>query len=141
MVDIKVGGPGAVKGPEKKKPTTQTGATGGASFASMLDAAGETTETPSTISSGGLPSALAPLVDENGDLPPRNGKQQAKDLMDGLTELADDVLAGNATSAAKKLEAYLNAEVSDKTQLSPEAKAVLDELSTRAAVAAAKMKP
>lgn len=139
MVDIKVGGPGAVKGPEKKKAATRTGTAGGPSFASMLDAAGETSEaTPTT--SAGLPSALAPLVDENGDLPPRSGKQQAKDLMDGLSELADDVLAGNASSAAKKLEAYLNAEVSDKAQLSEEARAVLDELSTRAAVAAAKMK-
>lgn len=139
MVDIKVGGPGAVKGPEKKKPAARTGAAGGPSFASMLDAAGETEETSSTAQAG-LPSALPPLVEDNGELPPRSGKQQAQDLMAGLSELADDVLAGNATGAAKKLEAYLNADVSDKAQLSDEVKAVLDELSTRAAVAAAKVK-
>ena len=139
MVDIKVGGPGAVKGPDKKKPAQRTGAAGSASFASMLDAAGEQGDV-SPATPAGLPSASLPLVDDNGELPPRSGKQQAKDLMQGLSELADDVLAGNATGAARKLEAYLNADVADKADLSDEARAVLDELSTRAAVAAAKVK-
>lgn len=139
MVDIKVGGPGAVKGPDKKKPAARTGAAGGPSFASLLDAAGESAE-PSSSGQASLPGAVPPLVDDNADLPPRSGKQQAQDLMDGLNELAGDVLSGNATGAAKKLEAYLNAEVTDKADLSDEAKAALDELSTRAAVAAAKVK-
>jgi hypothetical protein len=139
VVDIKIGGPGAVSGPDKKKPATRTGTAGGPSFASMLDAAGESAEA-APAAQAGLPSALPPLVDEDEDLPPRSGKQQAKDLMAGLSELADDVLAGNATGAAKKLEAYVKAEVADKASLSDEAKAVLDELATRAAVAAAKVK-
>lgn len=139
MVDIKVGGPGAVKGPEKKKPAQRSGAAGGPSFASMLDAAGESSGAQAPAQAG-LPSVMPQFVEGDDDLPPRSGQQQAKDLMDGLSELADDVLAGNATGAAKKLEAYLNAEVTDKANLSDEAKAVLDELSTRAAVAAAKVK-
>lgn len=139
MVDIKVGGPGALKGPDKKKPAQRTGAAGGPSFASLLDAAGEAEETSAPLQAG-LTGTLAPLVGDDEQLPPRSGKQQAKDLMAGLSELADDVLAGNPTGAAKKLEAYLSAEVADKATLSDEAKALLDEISTRAAVAAAKVK-
>lgn len=137
MVDIKVGGPGGITGPDRKKATTRPGATGGPSFASLLE---ETTEAAATAPTAALPQGYVPVDADDGHRPPRKGKQQAEDLLGGLTQLAEDILAGQPTSAAAKLEAYLKTEVADRNDLSPEAQQALDELSTRAAVAAEKAK-
>lgn len=137
MVDIKVGGPAAAKGPDKKKQVSRPA--GGPSFASLLD---ETTATAETAAAGAvpsLPSGYVP-VGEDDTPQPRNSKQQAHDLMDNLQQLAEDVLAGQPTAAARKLEAYLQADVTDMESLSAEARQALDELSTRVAVAVAKTK-
>ena len=139
MVDIKVGGPAAVAGAGSKKPAKRAGQTGGPSFASMLE---EPAEAAPASAAAPLPQGYVPVEGEDGaaDHPPRKGKQQAQDLINGLTELAEDVLSGQPTAAAAKLEAYLKTEVADRADLSPEAQQALDELSTRAAVAAEKAK-
>ncbi|MFZ2587706.1 MAG: flagellar assembly protein FliX [Alphaproteobacteria bacterium] len=138
MVDIKVGGPAAAQGPDKKKAVTRPH--GGTAFASLLDAASETDDA-APASSSGFANAYVPLDGLESDTPhPRNARDQAKDLLDTLQNLAEDILAGQPSSAAAKLEAALGVDVTDMANLSAQAKQVMDEISTRAAVAAAKMK-
>lgn len=135
MVDIKVGGPAAAQGPDKKKAVSRPA--GGPSFASLLeDTAASGEVTPSAVVPG-LPTGYVP-VGEDDTPQPRNSRQQAADLLDNLQQLAEDVLAGQPTAAARKLEAYLQADVTDRANLSAEAQQALDELSTRVAVAVAK---
>lgn len=140
MVDIKVTGPAAAQGPDKKKAASRP--TGGPAFASLLDdTADVAAATPATAA--GFLNPYLPLTndeDDNGQPKPRKAKQQAHDLLENLQTLAEDVLAGQASVAATKLEAYLHAEVTDKANLSVAAQQALDELSTLAAVAAAKVK-
>jgi hypothetical protein len=137
MVDIKIGGPAGVGGPDRKKPAAKTGSASGPTFASLLE---ETAETAETAAAAPLPQGYIPVEAEEGQPRPRKGRQQAQDLISGLTELAEDVLSGQAGNAAARLEAYLKNEVADRADLSPEAQQALDELSTRAAVAAEKAK-
>lgn len=137
MVDIKVGGPATAQGPDKKKDVKRP--TGGPSFAHLLDDTSAASEASPTLRAS-FPQAYVPLEDATEDdlTHPRGAKRQARDLMDSLQTLAEDVLAGEPSQAAARLEAALQAEVTDLATLSPEAKQVFDELSTRAAVAAAK---
>lgn len=140
MVDIKVTGPAAAQGTDKKKAASRP--TGGPAFASLLDDAADVSA-PAPAAAAGFIGSYIPLTnddDDNGQPKPRKAKQQAHDLLENLQTLAEDVLAGQASGAATKLEAYLHAEVTDKADLSPAVQQALDELSTRAAVAAAKVK-
>ncbi|MCP5405273.1 MAG: hypothetical protein H6922_03515 [Pseudomonadaceae bacterium] len=137
MVDIKVGGPAALREADKKKAAKRPD--GAPSFASLLQTDAAEAAAPAT----GIAPLANPFVslDEQEIPSPRTGKRQAADLLDNLQQLAEDVLAGQPTDAARKLEAYLQAEVTDRATLSSEAQAALDELSTRVAVAVAKAKP
>lgn len=142
MVDIKVGGPATVKGPEKKKPAGKTGSTGGPSFASLLDSATAASETTPTIPTTFSPTIIPlPTEEDQGEPAPRNPREQAENLLDKLQTLAEESLTGSPADIAAKLEAYLKHDAPDRSTLSPEAQQALDELQTRAAVAAAKAKP
>ncbi len=140
MVDIKVGGP-AVAATERTKNAKRTGPTGGPSFASLLTDA-HAPETTPTSGITGLPSGYIPLTNDKDDQPhPRNTKERTQGLIENLQQLAEDVMAGgNPADSAQKLEAYLATSTDDEAALSPAAREAIQELSTRAAVAAAKIK-
>src|SRR5690606_15384243 len=115
MPDIKIGGPATAQGPQRTKTTKRP--TEGGSFASMLDetpaAAPVAPSSPATFA-----AAYLPIEDGDGQPAPREAKQQARDLMDNLQTLAEDVLAGQPSKAVNRLEAYLQAEVTDAESLS-----------------------
>lgn len=131
-----INGPKGPNATDKAKAKSKTGATGGPSFADLLDEASATGEAPATATATGvgLPVGYLPLEDDQ----PRDGKKQAQDLLKTLRELAEDALAGSPSAAVEKLE-KLAGNV-DESKLSPQQKAVLDEVRTRAAVEVAKLK-
>lgn len=137
MIDIKTTGPGGVKATDKKKAATRAGATGGPSFASLLEEAAGASNTPETTS---LPTtAYTPLPSGDDEQPP-SSKKQATRLLDALQNLAEDALSGQPTAALGKLQSYLATTALDKDQLTDAQKQALDEVETRAAVEAEKLK-
>ena len=138
MVDIKATGPGSANATERKKATKRPA--GGPNFASLINTENDTAAT-THIGATGMVQGYVPYDDDDtNDQPPRHAKVQAHALLESLQNLAEDIMAGTDTAAITKLENALKAEVLDRASLSPEAQHVLDELSTRAAVAAAKSK-
>ena len=132
MADIKISGPGGIRGTSASKGARRTGATGGPSFAEMVDQA-SAVDAPEPMG-GVLPDlTYAPLPDD-----PMTGRRQAKSLLDNLTTLAEDALAGNPTRALADLQAALQQNVVDRNELNGEQQQALDELATRAAVEVAK---
>ncbi len=139
IFDIK--GLGGVKGADKTKAKSKTGAAGGPSFADMLDeaqAAGGATgmESPVAGVMGGLGVAagFVPIEDEL----PKDAQGQAREMLKTLKSLAEDALSGSPTATVSRLEAL--ARDVDESALTAEQRKVLDEVKTRAAVEIAKLK-
>ncbi len=134
MVDIK--GLGGIKAADKAKAKARTGATGGASFADMLEEAQSVnaTEASSALASSDVAAGFLPIED---DLP-QNPRQQAQELMKTLKALAEDAFSGSPTNTVDRLEQLANSV--DESSLTTQQKDALDEARTRAAVEAAKLK-
>jgi hypothetical protein len=132
MVDFKIDGPGGVRGPGGVKGSKRASTTGGPSFADMVDQAGATEAAEPTAPLTPY-TPYAPLPDD-----PMTGRRQAKTLLENLTTLADDALAGNPTRALADLQAALQQNPIDRNELNGEQRQALDELATRAAVEVAK---
>jgi hypothetical protein len=131
-MDIKVNGPGGVRGTDKSKNAKRAGSATGPSFAELLDQAGAVSapETPAPT----LPTApYVPLPDE-----PATARRQARELLDSLTSAADAALGGEPVRALADLQAALQQSPHDRDSLNADQKQALDELATRAAVEVAK---
>ena len=133
---FKVGGPTGPKAADRKKATGKTERSG-PTFASLLDQASGTTE---TAAAAPLTSAYTPLPDST-EGEPHSGRDKAATLLGTLQELAEDALAGQPTAALNKLQTYLATEALDRDALTEPQKQALDEVATRAAVEAEKLKP
>lgn len=126
---------------ERKKALDKARAAGGPSFASMLEqagAAGETAEAAPTSPAGAIGGQLSPILGDEENQP-KSQQEQATVLVETLQGVAEDILSGSPTLAARKLNAYLNAAPAEGAPLSTEQQAALDEIKTRAAVTAAKL--
>jgi hypothetical protein len=132
MADFKIDGPGGVRGPGSVKGSKRSTSTAGTSFADMVDQAGaaEAAEPTAPLTPY---TPYAPLPDD-----PMTGRRQANTLLESLTTLADDALAGNPTRALADLQAALQQNPIDRNELNGEQRQALDELATRAAVEVAK---
>lgn len=132
-------GLGSAKGVDKTKAKTSTGATGGPSFAQMLEGAQHSeevaTDAPVEAYTSGFAGNYVPVDDEDF---PKDAKGQAREMLKTLQNLAHDALSGSPTATVNRLEA-LAAEF-DESNLSDEQKKALDEIRTRAAVEVAKLK-
>lgn len=135
--DIK--GLGGIKGADKTKAKSKTGSVGGPSFADMLEDAQQTGGTAAEQSVAGLAPYAGGYVPgfEEEELP-KDARGQANELLKTLKGLAEDALSGAPTQALGRLEAMTSAV--DESSLTPEQKKALDEVRTRAAVEAAKLK-
>lgn len=138
MIDIKTTGPGGIKAADKKKATARAGAAGGPSFASLLEEAAGVSDVAEATAA--LPaSPYAPIPTGDDERPP-SSKKQAGRLLDALQDLAEDALSGQPTAALSKLQSYLSTSALDKDSLTEAQKQALDEVETRAAVEAEKLK-
>ncbi|HEX2859726.1 MAG TPA: flagellar assembly protein FliX [Alphaproteobacteria bacterium] len=132
MVDFKISGPGGIRGTSSTKGARRSTAPTGPSFADMLDQASAVEGAEPTAAS--LPNLpYAPLPDDPG-----TARQQANTLLESLTALADDALAGNPARALADLQAALQQNPPDRATLTPPQQQAIDELATRAAVEVAK---
>ncbi|PZP40614.1 MAG: hypothetical protein DI585_00665 [Pseudomonas fluorescens] len=128
---------GGLRGADKTKSKAKTGATGGPSFADMLDEAQDSgaAENASPLAPNfAVPGGFVPIEDEL----PRDAKGQARELLNTLKTLAEDALSGSPTATLDRLEA-LTRQV-DESTLTADQKQALDEARTRAAVELAKIK-
>ncbi len=134
MVDIK--GLGGIKAADRAKAKARTGATGGASFADMLEEAQSVEASAASVptSSSDLAAGFLPIEE---DLP-QNPRQQAQELLKTLKALAEDAFSGSPTNTVNRLEQLASSV--DESSLTAQQKDALDEARTRAAVEAAKLK-
>lgn len=138
-MNFTIGGPGATKAADKTKKTTQKQGSGGTAFASLLEQATQAGDVSPTTTLAGVSTPFTPVDD--GEERPKNTREQAKQLMKTLQQLAEDAFAQQPTQALADLQKTLSTTLPDRASLTAEQTQVLDELETRAAVEAEKLKP
>lgn len=136
---FKIDGSGGTKATDKAKAKSKASTTGGPSFASLLEEAQQAAETDSAPVAGGGIGVAGGFVPLEEDLP-RDAQGQARELLKTLKELAGDALSGSPTATTGKLEALANAAAENESGLTDAQKRALDDVRTRAAVEAAKLK-
>lgn|GEM_PF-7006073 len=132
MID-RINGPGGIKGPDKSKAKRKTDGPSFESFLEEAEGAGAPEQAAAPMQMG-LPGGYIPLEEY-----PQNPREQARELLKTLRELAGEALGGENTAQSVEKLAAMAGEV-DESTLTEEQKKVLDEVKTRAAVEVAKLK-
>ena len=133
MID-RINGPGGIKGTDKAKAKRKADGPSFDSFLHEAEAATEAAPNEAVASEMGLAGGYIPLEEY-----PQNPREQARELLKTLRELAGEALGGeNPAQTVEKLSQM--AEDMDTSQLTEEQKRALEEVKTRAAVEVAKLK-
>jgi len=140
-MNFKVGNTSGVNKSEKKSKTKATSAEGSA-FASALQDASSVNEAAPAAQAFAVDTVTPVFVDaesSRGEVPEK-AKDRSYYVLDLLEELEKDILTGNDTKVAKKLEKALENKAIDLDNLPKVVRELMEEIDLRASIELEKLK-